>query len=72
MLNQRGFSPLVILILVVLGVFIFWELNLTLENLNHPAANIPAASPAFSGCKIDVAGDCYDLDSGFGFANSGL
>lgn len=68
-MNQKGFSPLAILILVVLGVFIIWELNLTLERKFSIGESLNSPSPSTSGtnCDFPDPNDPCDLDSGAGF-----
>lgn len=64
--NQRGVAPFVILILVLLGAFIFWELSLMLERQFNPPE--PATTrPANVRCDFPDPNDPCDSDVGAGF-----
>lgn len=67
-MNQQGFSPLVLLFIVVLGVFILWELNETISFSNlagqKPPQNITASKPE-PVCLTGITNDCNDSNDVF-------
>lgn len=67
-MNQKGFSPLVLLFLVVLGAFILWELNESISfynlDLQNRPQNITATKPK-PVCLTGILDDCNDSNDVF-------
>lgn len=66
-LGEAGFSPLVILVLVVLGTFIIWEMTLMFDQQFYTLTPNPSPKPANDNCNFPDKNDPCDLDSGTGF-----
>lgn len=67
-ISQQGFSPLAILILVVLGVFILWEITLTIENpFNSAQTQNSTSGQVNPSCTFPDPNDPCDTETGANF-----
>lgn len=65
-MNQKGLSPLILLFIVVLGVFIMWELNEFIDLYSTTGkGQIQTAGPGTPVCLSGEPGNCNDTDDVF-------
>ena len=72
-LNQKGISSFVLMIAIVLGVFMLWEVNEYISNYTNPRTRpIPPGSdetgPTTTFCATGEEGNCNDSNDQFIFS----